>query len=116
MSFPVNTGVRYANNSLVFAKPVSSVYAYSITNSYSDSGNYTLTLEDIQLESGTTVHGFEPYQGQTYSVDWQTDAGTVYKGTVDPVYLTLSWIATVIVALLGIAVFNKVERSFMDTV
>ena len=38
------------------------------------------------------------------------------KGTVDPVYLTISWIATVIVALLGIAVFNKVERSFMDTV
>lgn len=85
ISFPVNTGVRYESNSLVFAKPVSSVYAYSITNSYSDSGNYTLTLEDIQLELGTTVHDFEPYTGQTYPVDWEDTAGTVYGGTLDTV-------------------------------
>ena len=38
------------------------------------------------------------------------------RGTVHPGYLAVSWITTVIVTVLGIAIFNKVERSFMDTV
>ena len=37
--------------------------------------------------------------------------GAIYWG-----YYGLSWIVTVAVALLGILVFNKVERTFMDTV
>ncbi len=38
------------------------------------------------------------------------------KGSVGWGYYGLSWIVTVIVAVLGIMVFNKVERTFMDTV
>ncbi len=38
------------------------------------------------------------------------------RGTVQPFYLGISWITTITVVLLGIAIFNKVERSFMDTV
>lgn len=38
------------------------------------------------------------------------------KGTIDPVYLTISWVFTIVVILFGIMVFNKVERTFMDTV
>lgn len=37
-------------------------------------------------------------------------------GTMIPVYMIMSWVITVIVALLGIIVFNKVERTFMDMV
>ena len=37
-------------------------------------------------------------------------------GTIMPLYLAISWVVTVIVLLLGIMVFNKVERTFMDTV
>ncbi len=37
--------------------------------------------------------------------------GTVYWG-----YYGLSWLVTILVALLGIMMFNKVERTFMDTV
>ena len=37
--------------------------------------------------------------------------GTVYMG-----YYGLSWLVTVVVAVLGVMVFNKVERTFMDTV
>ena len=37
--------------------------------------------------------------------------GTVYWG-----YYALSWVVSIAVALLGIMMFNKVERSFMDTV
>lgn len=38
------------------------------------------------------------------------------KGTIEPLYLTISWVFTIIVLIFGIMVFNKVERNFMDTV
>ncbi len=38
------------------------------------------------------------------------------QGTIDPFCLTVSWITTMMIALLGIIIFNKVERNFMDTV
>lgn len=38
------------------------------------------------------------------------------KGTIDLGYYGLSWGITLAVALLGIMIFNKVERNFMDTV
>lgn len=38
------------------------------------------------------------------------------KGTINVLFLIISWIFTIIVAVFGIMVFNKVERTFMDTV
>ena len=38
------------------------------------------------------------------------------KGTIDWGYYGISWGITLAVALLGIMIFNKVERNFMDTV
>jgi len=38
------------------------------------------------------------------------------KGTLDWGYYGLSWAVTLAVALLGVMIFNKVERNFMDTV
>lgn len=38
------------------------------------------------------------------------------QGTVMPSYLALSWVITVAVMIIGVMVFNKVERTFMDTV
>lgn len=38
------------------------------------------------------------------------------KGTIDFGFYGLSWVITLAVALLGIMIFNKVERNFMDTV
>jgi len=38
------------------------------------------------------------------------------KGTLDWGFCGLSWAITLAVALLGIMIFNKVERNFMDTV
>ena len=38
------------------------------------------------------------------------------KGTIDWGFYSLSWCITLVVALLGIMIFNKVERNFMDTV
>lgn len=38
------------------------------------------------------------------------------QGEVMPAYLALSWGVTVLVVVVGIMIFNKVERTFMDTV
>lgn len=38
------------------------------------------------------------------------------QGTVVPVYYSISVILTILVAIIGIVIFNKVEKTFMDTV
>ncbi len=38
------------------------------------------------------------------------------QGTIMIPYLIASWIVTVVVSILGIMIFNKVEKTFMDTV
>lgn len=38
------------------------------------------------------------------------------RGTVDFLFLAISWIFTIIVAVFGIMVFNRVDKTFMDTV
>lgn len=38
------------------------------------------------------------------------------QGTILPRYLLLSWIITIICAVLGIMLFNRTEKTFMDTV
>lgn len=35
------------------------------------------------VEKGSTATTYEPYTGTTYPITWQTEAGTVYGGTVD---------------------------------
>ena len=37
-------------------------------------------------------------------------------GTIIPEYLALSWVFTVLVAFFGVVLFNRVEKTFMDTV
>ena len=39
----------------------------------------------LRLELGSTATDYEPYKGNTYSVNWETEAGTVYGGCVDVV-------------------------------
>ena len=38
------------------------------------------------------------------------------QGSILPGYLVLSWAITIFVAVLGVMIFNKVEKTFMDTV
>ncbi|MDY4220124.1 MAG: ABC transporter permease [Candidatus Faecousia sp.] len=38
------------------------------------------------------------------------------QGTILPEYLALSWAVTLAVVVIGIMIFNKVEKTFMDTV
>ncbi len=38
------------------------------------------------------------------------------QGTIIPKYLILSWVITIVSALFGIMLFNRIEKTFMDTV
>ena len=38
---------------------------------------------NFQLELGSTASAYEPYQGTTIPISWQSSAGTVYGGTLD---------------------------------
>lgn len=42
-------------------------------------------LDSVQVEKGSTATTYEPYKGNTYSVDWTSEAGTVYGGTDEAV-------------------------------
>lgn len=42
-----------------------------------------LVIKDIQVEEGSTATPFAPYTGMTYPISWQSEAGTVYGGTLD---------------------------------
>ena len=62
---------------------------YYIACAVRKSGNGTMTESDIsalhlQVEFGTTATSYEEYvEPTTVSVDWTTEAGTVYGGTID---------------------------------
>ena len=38
------------------------------------------------------------------------------QGTINPAFYLLSWVITIAVAVFGIMIFNRVEKTFMDTV
>lgn len=61
--------------------PSADTYVYF---QYYESGGAHLADAELQLELGSATT-YEPYNGNTYSVDWSTQAGTVYSGTVDVV-------------------------------
>ena len=41
------------------------------------------TTQNCQLELGSTATAYAPYNGTTYSITWQDEAGTVYGGSLD---------------------------------
>ena len=61
------------------------------------SNNANITPNDgvkAQVELGSTASPYTDHTGATYPVSWQTEAGTVYGGTVDVVtgVLTVEWV------------------------
>ncbi len=62
--------------------PFSYIYAYMST---SDRDDASITVEDVQLETGLSATTYEAYTSLPIAVSWQSEAGTVYGGTVDVV-------------------------------
>lgn len=46
-------------------------------------GCYVASVESCQLELGSIATPYEPYNGTTIPINWQTEAGTVYGGKLD---------------------------------
>ena len=44
--------------------------------------HHDITLSNIQLEFGRTATAYSAYVGRAYTVSWQSEAGTVYGGTL----------------------------------
>lgn len=81
-----------ANGTYISSESVSTAQSYTVTIPANaeyiiilirGSGAGTVTASNIQLEVGSTATAYEPYQDNTYTVDWTTEAGTVYGGTLD---------------------------------
>lgn len=47
------------------------------------SGTNATGTSYIQIELGSTATAYEEYTAETISIDWTTEAGTVYGGTID---------------------------------
>ena len=43
----------------------------------------SITISELQLELGSSATAYEAYNGNTYAISWNTEAGTVYGGTLD---------------------------------
>ncbi len=56
-------------------------YCYISQNDYDN--NKTASITNLQLELGSSATDYEPYTGTTYPISWETEAGTVYGGTLD---------------------------------
>ena len=71
--------IIYNNKILTFT--TTSAGAYHLEINFND----TVTWADynIQLELGSTATAYEPYSGTTTSISWESEAGTVYGGTLD---------------------------------
>lgn len=50
-----------------------------------DYGGNKAAYCNIQIEVGSTASDYKPYSATVYPITWQTEAGTVYGGTVDVV-------------------------------
>ena len=44
-----------------------------------------IDMSELMIEYGASASAYEPYTAQTYPISWQTQAGTVYGGTLDVV-------------------------------
>lgn len=64
--------------------PTGAAYFYMVITNRS-TASATLTLTQPQFEIGSAATTYEPYNGTTYAVDWTSEAGTVYGGTLDVV-------------------------------
>ena len=68
---------------------------------YLSTGVLESDISETMIELGSTATSYEPYSGTTYPISWQTEAGTVYGGTLDIVS--------------GVMTVDKILISFLAT-
>lgn len=74
----VERGNTYSPN-IILTSPATAHYLLFALDATTEYDN------NIAINYPATDHDYHVYNGSTYSVDWTSEAGTVYHGTVDPV-------------------------------
>lgn len=82
VNIPSGTSGRFSAT-VTISDSVDRLYVYISTL---ESSGVTITLSNPQVEFGTSASEYAPYVAlTTYPISWQTEAGTVYGGTLDVV-------------------------------
>ena len=82
---PISDAIISSTNPFYFTTPPNcATIGFYVAVDSSGSLNSPQDAEP-QLELGSTATTYEPYNGNTYAVDWTTEAGTVYGGSLDVV-------------------------------
>lgn len=68
-----------------FTLSIDGFYRLGFYQSASSGGVSVDGVSNIILTCGETALPYEPYKGETYSFNWESEAGTVYSGTLDVV-------------------------------
>lgn len=71
-------------NSNTLTVTLTEAYSELILQLYKGDGILVSDIEYVQIEAGSATT-YEPYNGNTYAVDWTNEVGTVYGGYVNPV-------------------------------
>ena len=71
---------KYNSRQWTFAPNESRMYLFQFYKGATGWDEHTFS--NLQLELGSTVTDYEPYQGETYDIAFPSDAGTVYGGSL----------------------------------
>lgn len=52
-------------------------------SNWETNATHEITFTNVQLELGSHATAYEPYNGNTYTIDWTDEAGTVYGGSLN---------------------------------
>ena len=74
-------GIAYNSKVLVFS--VAKEGFFTFTTAIKSTDFVSWDNYDFQVEKGSVATDYEPYKGNTYSITFPTEAGTVYGGTLD---------------------------------
>ena len=72
-----------ASNDALYSITVTVPGGYNYLLVYLSNQSEECTPGNYQVERGSSATAYEPYHGTTYPISWQTEAGTVYGGTID---------------------------------
>jgi len=87
----INTPISSTTSVVTFtAKTTGYAACYFYLTSVDPDPSTPFDTSNIQIELGSTATPYEPYQGQTISVTFPSEAGTVYGGYVDVTNRTLT--------------------------
>ena len=104
-----NTGVKYTPTITLANNQYLKIFVGS-------GAELVLQGKQIQIEQGSVVTDYEPYIGETISINWELEGGTVYKGNLDVLngILTVNWAVVNITSIETIASDNYIKSDSVD--